>query len=1095
MDYKIETTPTGRVRVKDDFTPARRYSFLVGQNENSHTAQSRLIPILEDTEHDPTIADLEDSFSVESVTKEFFEQYRELYLKVKEALDNLVAKDKDIRTDFEEKGVDTVDFAKKLLGQIVFLYFLQKKGWFGVKRKAAWGTGSKGFLRELFQGKHGGYRNFFDEILEPLFYNTLAVPRTEDYADRFDCKIPFLNGGLFDPLNNYDWVETEILLPNELFSNAVKIDKTGDVGTGILDVFDRFNFTVKEDEPLEKEVAVDPEMLGKVFENLLEVKDRKSKGTYYTPREIVHYMCQESLITYLATELDSIVPLEEIATLIKHGETAQENDTLVTERGEERGRYKYKLPESVRDNADEIDHKLSEIKVCDPAAGSGAFLVGMMTEIVRARLVLTQFMGNGDRTAYDLKRHAIQSSLHGVDIDPGAVEIAKLRLWLSLIVDEENYKQIKPLPNLDYKIMQGNSLLEEYEGIKLIDEKFFEKQEERTALRARLEQDQSRLQREYISLNTAGRLTKPKRAELEKRLRELEKALKELDKPHLKEQDDLGLYGKSAVHSKAESLLRLHEDFFSAYNKRQKEHLKQQIDALTWDLIQETLKLRGKNEKLQEVQRFQQTNTRPFFLWRLNFADVFSERSGFDAMIANPPYLRIQEIQKNDPHFAEQLKKSYTSATGSFDIYACFVEQALRLTRKQGNIAFILPHKFFQAAFGRNLRGLISSQHALRKIIDFGSSQVFETATTYTCLLFLSRDRESFAFAELKPNTTATDLSPVFDFIDTVANGESDKVATVTIPNDSVTDSEWHFTASKSGAVLAKLQEQPRRLSEVCKKMFQGIATSADKIYFLDHISSDGEVITGYSRALEREIRIERGFVKPLLKGADIHRYQHLSPRIWCIVPYRLNDTHARLYSPAEVRKNFPLAWKYLMQNRLGLESRERGKMAHEHFYAYIYPKNLMEFEQKKIVTPEISFGCNMTYDFEGVYHNTKCYSFVFNDNVKESPFFFLALLNSKLLWFFLSSTGYVLRGGYFVFKTNYLMPFPLPAELGEQAQKPFVALVEQIMGITKRPGYQGDQHAQSRVRELESEIDLLVYKLYGLTSDEIRIVENAAPR
>jgi len=181
------------------------------------------------------------------------------------------------------------------LGQIVFLYFLQKKGWFGVKRDADWGTGPKNFLRELFEGKHGTYKNFFNDILEPLFYEALAWERDDDFYSRFNCKIPFLNGGLFDPINNYDWVHTDILLPNDLFSNDYKT-KEGDNGNGILDIFDRYNFTVKEDEPLEKEVAVDPEMLGKVFENLLEVKDRKSKGTYYTPREIVHYMCQQSVI-------------------------------------------------------------------------------------------------------------------------------------------------------------------------------------------------------------------------------------------------------------------------------------------------------------------------------------------------------------------------------------------------------------------------------------------------------------------------------------------------------------------------------------------------------------------------------------------------------------------------------------------------------------------------------------------------------------------------------------------------------------------------------------------------------------------------------
>ena len=306
MDYRLDASGE-KVRVRQELTPARRFSFLVGKNESSHTAQSRLVPILQDDSRDPTLRDLEEAFSVEKVTKEFFEKYRQLFHKVKEALDEIVKKDKKVQQNFKEKNINTVNFAKKLLGQIVFLYFLQKKGWFGVERDKNWGTGPKNFLRLLFKKEVINYDNFFNDVLEPLFYEALRHDRSSDdhYFSYFNCKIPFLNGGLFDPINDYNWSETDILLPNELFSNDEKT-KEGDIGTGILDIFDRYNFTVKEDEPLEKEVAVDPEMLGKVFENLLEVKDRKSKGTYYTPREIVHYMCQQSLINYLKTECSDI---------------------------------------------------------------------------------------------------------------------------------------------------------------------------------------------------------------------------------------------------------------------------------------------------------------------------------------------------------------------------------------------------------------------------------------------------------------------------------------------------------------------------------------------------------------------------------------------------------------------------------------------------------------------------------------------------------------------------------------------------------------------------------------------------------------------
>jgi len=493
MDYKLTQTPKGNLKATEEFTPARRWSFLVGSHENSHTAQSRLAPVMTAVESGlPTLSRLEDVFNIETVTKEFFEKYRELFLRTRETLDAILSQNSPVADDFETKGVSSIDFSKKLLGQIVFLYFLQKKGWFGVGRDADWGTGPRNFLRELFEGKHGAYANFFNDILEPLFYEALARERDDDFYRHFNCRIPFLNGGLFDPIGGYDWVHKDILLPNNLFSNDDRT-KEGDIGDGILDIFDRYNFTVKEDEPLEKEVAVDPEMLGKVFENLLEVKDRKSKGTYYTPREIVHYMCRQSLISYLETQLGGTtiayenlgdeqldmfgnktksgqmdlaierktgpsIPKKDIEMLIHFGEQVGENEAIVEAKGRETDTYSYKLAETIRQNAGLIDKKLADIKICDPAVGSGAFLVGMMNEIVKTRGVLSIFIKDPGRTPYAFKRECIEKSLYGVDVDSGAVEIAKLRLWLSLVVDEEDIREIKPLPNLDYKVVNGDSL-------------------------------------------------------------------------------------------------------------------------------------------------------------------------------------------------------------------------------------------------------------------------------------------------------------------------------------------------------------------------------------------------------------------------------------------------------------------------------------------------------------------------------------------------------------------------------------------------------------------------------------------------------------
>jgi len=728
MDYRL-VEKKGEMRPEEEFTPAKRYSFLVGAQESSHTAQQQLFPILVDDEHNPTLDVIEKAFSIETVTKEFFEKYRELFLQVKEALDVLVLKDKAIRSDFEQKGVNTADFSKKLLGQIVFLYFLQKKGWFGVERDAEWGSGPKNFLRQLFKGEMTTYKNFFNDVLESLFYEALATPRDENFYSKFDCKIPFLNGGLFDPINGYDWIHTDITLPNDLFSNGVRDAKTGDTGTGILDMFDRYNFTVKEDEPLEKEVAVDPEMLGKVFENLLEVKDRKSKGTYYTPREIVHYMCQESLINFIFTELGDSVPREDISLFIHIGDTVAEHESRVVSKGKETSSYTHKLPESIRRHAEEIDRKLQNIRVCDPAIGSGAFPVGMMNEIVRARQTLTIYLGgNDDRTPYDFKRHAIQECLYGVDIDPGAVEIAKLRLWLSLVVDEDDIGHIKPLPNLDYRIMQGNSLLEEYEGIKLFDEKLLGKDAE--CIGSELEsarQQVKNLQKEYFALNSEGKLTNARKKEIETEIKQLQKIEKQLTRKPDTEKMTGMFDAPSQAKEMYEKLKKLHQDFFGATQREKKKKLKEQIENLEWELIETSLQEQGRIKTLDELMKLKNSNLRPFFLWRLHFVEVFKEKNGFDIVMANPPYVRADSGEEYLV-FRKELEESgaYNTLYEKWDLMVPFIERGVRISNSNGNLIYIVSDAICTSKYASKLIDFIQESYFTYSIDYFEDIKVFD---------------------------------------------------------------------------------------------------------------------------------------------------------------------------------------------------------------------------------------------------------------------------------------------------------------------------------------------------------------------------------
>lgn len=512
LEYRSELDEEkGKVKTRKEFTPAKRYSFLVGKYEKTHTAKNQLLPLLQNISNNPTIEELEAAFSIEKVTDEFFNQYKDLYIKLYEHFEN----DKKVKAELESAGIDNARFTKKLLGQIVFLYFLQKKGWLGVAQNARWGTGKKRFVQELFEQAQTQKLNFFKDKLQYLFYEALAKERDNEnsYYKRFDCRIPFLNGGLFEA--DYNWQEANVSIPSTLFRNDEK-NKAGDIGTGILDVFDRYNFTIKEDEPLDKEVAVDPEMLGKVFENMLDITERKSKGAFYTPREIVHYMCQESMIHYLDNALEGKVEKEDIEVFIREGHFALENDERVANKGETKT-YQYQLPESIRKNADLIDQKLSSIKICDPAIGSGAFPVGLLHELVNAMLVLKPHLSydylteklkgfgfthresiSDSRYIYRLKRHIIQESIYGVDIDSSAIDIARLRLWLSLVVDEDDLDPIETLPNLDYKIVAGNSLINFPENwkssasdkIEDLKEKFFNETDldEKKDLKAKIDQ-------------------------------------------------------------------------------------------------------------------------------------------------------------------------------------------------------------------------------------------------------------------------------------------------------------------------------------------------------------------------------------------------------------------------------------------------------------------------------------------------------------------------------------------------------------------------------------------------------------------------------
>lgn len=760
LDFEMKFE-NGKLNTIENMTPAKRYSYLVGQDEPCHTAISRFHRFLTDDPNaaQPTLDDLEEAFSVEKVTEEFFNLYCEKFHQLREALEN----NPDFVIEAEQHNFTSAQFAKKLMGQIVFLYFLQKKGWLGVPawpsklnekeyknaffargaksrelipkvyqpagegiyrlsakaldeisdadeavlascvKGEPWGKGSRTFMRTLFNYSKRKNANFFDDYLEPLFYDALNVNRGEQgYDPALHCRIPFLSGGLFEPIDGYDWEHNDFAIPDEIFSN--KKDENDREADGILDIFDRYNFTMSEDEPLEREVAIDPEMLGKVFENLLEVNDRKSKGAFYTPREIVHYMCQETLISYLVKETG--LKEQDIRDFILLGDFLKDEDTSKDKR---QGQHNMLISEEIYkiDNQGnvvvnrlkDIDKALANIRVADPAVGSGAFPLGMLNEIVRARQNISAYMAismngyetrmmyNNERSPYSLKLQTIKNCIFAVDIEPSAVDIAQLRLWLSLVIDDEinpdaqspldGHRNPIPLPNLECNIVCGNSLIDEFEGIKLIN---------------------------YSELiGTAAK----------------------------EQQQNIFM---STFDTILPSLLDAQNQLFRCEDTEKKQELKDTIEALKDELVK--VQMQGASpDQWERYYEARKQASRPFVLWQIDFARVFREKGGFDVVISNPPYgARFSAKEK------KVLNKIFDGCcVPDYESADFFIEKGERLTRKDGMLSYIVPNMFMANIFAEKYRKHLIETWTIAQIDNLSEIDVFDSATVRNCIVFFEK--------------------------------------------------------------------------------------------------------------------------------------------------------------------------------------------------------------------------------------------------------------------------------------------------------------------------------------------------------------------
>lgn len=652
--------------IKGEATSPKRYTYVFGSDDLLYRTPIERFNFLK--KKGVSFENLKTAFSVEALSDEFFDKYREQYadfiqyitgkrfVKAGSKWEEKVLGEPNAALlqafDHNEKKIR--DYVKKMMGRITFLHFLQRKGWM---------CGDLNYMQNMFE--NSAYKNdYLDSVLEPLFFGILNTKPTErealfteygwDKSLLAEWKdIPYLNGGLFE---RDEEDEPESRFPAEYFKRLFQF-------------FSEYNFTIDENDPNDAEVGVDPEMLGKIFENLLE--DNKDKGAFYTPKEIVRYMCQESLIAYLET--NTSVAKDKIRQFVLSPEEGVAD-----------------IPENKKPK---LLTALEEVKICDPAIGSGAFPMGLLNELLHCREVLSG--EHYDRA--EIKKSIIQNNIYGVDIEKGAVDIARLRFWLSIVVDEETPS---PLPNLDYKIMQGNSLIESFMGVdlsKLTYEKEYKKDKGEISL---FDDEKNRLQKTVSHL--------------------------------------LSSYYSCSDHARK---VKLQQEISDTINK--------QLEAQAYD---PTILAKLKTINLAENNKF--------FLWHTWFSDVFNrdDKDGFDIVIGNPPYIDSETMTLlGQTDLREYITKHYKFIKGNWDIYMAFLEWGLTLS--SGCLCYITPDKWLSKPFGSKFREQCMIPR-MKTILHTGN-KTFESAMVDAIITLFGRSSDKISAYKFDGNKNIIHMNTV----------------------------------------------------------------------------------------------------------------------------------------------------------------------------------------------------------------------------------------------------------------------------------------------------------------------------------------------
>lgn len=966
---------------KNETTSAKRYTFLLGPGQACRTAAENFQRLL-DKHGDIRQKDIEQAFDVEALSNEFFDKYKWHYerfvhyvtgKRFEKQGGKYIEKDyhdgdKEMYVAFGRNDKKVRDYVKKLLGRIVFLHFLQKKGWLGVPRDAEWGEGDPQFMKHLYEHATEEQReNYLDEVLEPLFDKGLDAPRTDDLFDTHVAldggsvvKIPYLNGGLF-VRDELDEIPTKF--PKDFFGD-------------LLEFFYQYNFTIDENDPNEAEVGVDPEMLGRIFENLLE--DNKDKGAYYTPKEIVQYMCRESLTSYLLTDVGDEAQRTAVAQFIKTKEAAL-----------------------LGDHKEEVDEKLRDVKILDPAIGSGAFPMGLLREIYGCRSAIEE----AEEPA-EVKRQIIQHNIYGVDIEKGAVDIARLRFWLSLVVDEQTPET---LPNLDYKIMQGSSLLEQYQGV-----------------------DLSTLTKKKNEANGEAQWT----------------------------------FYDDMVDDTRRKLTELLDDYYNCSDHVRKAEIHEKIA----ENVKRQLAEQGINVDFGKLDL---SGNDQFFLWHTWFNDVFRE-GGFDIVIGNPPYVEAKKLK----YIASTLKPLFKVYSGTADFSVYFIEQGLNLLADKGTLCLITTNKFFNTGYGKKVRQLIASEQ-INAIINFEQVEVFKDVLVSSVILDVQKqtpkEGNAFTFAQfykLGYEEFKTEFSRRMDDFGSYQQKYLD-------------ENEWSFADMTELTLKEKIEDGTTRLENVSGiNIYRGVTTGYNPAFIISNAKRD---------ELLAEDPKNADVIKNMLQGRNIRKwYYNESDENLIFIPWHFpmhedeSITGCSLEAETLFKDKYPSLYAFLSLHKEKLSERNKEETGIRYeWYALqrCAASYSSEFEKpEKVIWGLTANKWAFAYDDQQHYLPSNGYILT-STNIPIK--YLLGWLNSKLMHYYFSFIGVMTAGGAYTLKAASISALPYKAPSDYQ---PIIDLVDAILSA-KRVDPAADTSAEERT------IDQLVYQLYGLTPDEIAMVEQGASK